>query len=162
MSSRLNIVVGIGAIALPFAAVAQMSSPPSGTSQPAGQMGTQQPTDQTGTQPSTMGTDPSTSTGSTGMQQPSTGMSSHRSSTASAGALKPVKSTDVKVGASVRDTNGDVVGKIESADSTGAVVSTGKTRAKIPLASLGKGENGLVVGMSRAELEAAAKEKSPK
>jgi hypothetical protein len=39
----------------------------------------------------------------------------------------------------------------------GAVVSTGSTRAQIPLSGFGKTERGLVLGMTKTELEAAAK-----
>jgi hypothetical protein len=69
---------------------------------------------------------------------------------------------DVKAGAAVFDPKGNSVGKIESADSEGAVVSTGSAKAKIPLASFSRSDKGLVIAMTRAELEAAAKEKAPK
>ena len=76
--------------------------------------------------------------------------------------VKPAASADVKAGASVYDQKGGVVGKIESVDSEGAVVSTGTAKAKVPLSSIAKGEKGLMISMSKAELDAAAKEKAPK
>ncbi len=39
----------------------------------------------------------------------------------------------------------------------GAIVSTGKARAEIPLSSFGKNDKGLVVSMTKAELDAQAK-----
>ena len=39
----------------------------------------------------------------------------------------------------------------------GAVVSTGKARAEIPLTSFGKNDKGLVVSVTKADLDAQAK-----
>jgi hypothetical protein len=76
--------------------------------------------------------------------------------------VTPATQADLKAGTSVYDADGNAVGKIESADAKGAVVSTGKAKAQIPLSSIGKNDKGLDIAMTRAELEAAAKEKSPK
>jgi len=76
--------------------------------------------------------------------------------------LKPATSADVKAGASVFDQKGDTVGTVDSVDSEGVVISTGSVRAKIPLSSVGVGGKGLVIGATRAELEAAAKEQKDK
>ena len=56
----------------------------------------------------------------------------------------------------VYDSAGAEIGKIDSATATNAVVSTGKARVAIPLSSFAKGEKGLVIGMTKAEFEAAA------
>jgi hypothetical protein len=56
----------------------------------------------------------------------------------------------------VFDQKGGVVGKIESVSAKGAVVSTGKARAEIPVASFGKNDKGLVISMTKAEIEAAS------
>ena len=74
--------------------------------------------------------------------------------------LKPATSADVKAGASVFDQKGDTVGKVDSVDSEGVVISTGAVRAKIPLSSVGVGGKGLVIGVTKAELEAEAKKAS--
>jgi len=63
---------------------------------------------------------------------------------------------DVKAGVPVFDQKGGVVGKIDSVSANGAVVSTGKARAEIPVASFGKNDKGLVMSMTKAELEAAS------
>ena len=64
---------------------------------------------------------------------------------------------DVKAGVPVFDSKGGVVGKIESVSAKGAVVKAGTARATIPVASFGKNDKGLVISMTKAEIEAAAK-----
>jgi hypothetical protein len=76
--------------------------------------------------------------------------------------LTPATEADIKAGVAVYEAKGNAVGKIESADAKGAVVNTGSAKAQVPLSSFGKSEKGLVISMSRTELEAAAKEKAPK
>ena len=70
-------------------------------------------------------------------------------------------SADVKAGVPVFDSKGGVVGKIESVSAKGAVVSTGKAKAVIPVSSLGKNDKGLVMSMTKAELEAASAKSAP-
>lgn len=76
---------------------------------------------------------------------------------AEAGATVLADPSDIRVGAEVRDPEGGLVGTIESVDSDGAVVTTGQARAKLPLGSFGKNDRGLVISLTRAELEAAAR-----
>lgn len=80
---------------------------------------------------------------------------------AQAAPVGPATQADFAAGAQVRDQAGGVVGTIESADSTGAVVSTGTVRAKLPLASFGRGGQGLIVSVTRAQLEAAVRAQTP-
>lgn len=68
---------------------------------------------------------------------------------------------DITAGAAVRDQAGGSVGTIESVSATGAVVSTGTVRAEIPLTSFGKNGQGLVIAMTKAQLEAAAGAQTP-
>lgn len=63
---------------------------------------------------------------------------------------------DLKVGALVFDAKGGEVGTIESAKGDTAVVSTGKARSELPLTSFGKNDKGLVVSLTKAELDAQA------
>jgi hypothetical protein len=72
------------------------------------------------------------------------------------------KAADFKNGATVYDSSGAVLGHIQSFDSDSAVISTGKVRADIPLASFGRGDKGLVIAMTKAEFEAAASKKTAK
>ena len=78
-----------------------------------------------------------------------------------AGAVVAATPADVKAGVDVRDTQGGMVGTIESVDANGAVISTGESRVQIPVTSFAKNDAGLVIAMSKAELEAAAKAANP-
>ena len=70
----------------------------------------------------------------------------------------PVQAADLAIaaGAAVVDTTGAPVGRIEAVQGNVAVISTGTARASVDVASLRPGAGGLVIGMSRAELEAAS------
>ena len=68
----------------------------------------------------------------------------------------------IKAGVSVYDEKGELVGKVESVSPKGAVVDTGKARAEIALSSFGKNDQGLVVSVSKADIEAKAAEGKPK
>jgi hypothetical protein len=50
-----------------------------------------------------------------------------------------------------------LIGKIDSVSGEDAVVSTGKVKASVPISSFAKNEKGLVLAMTKAEIEAAAK-----
>lgn len=77
--------------------------------------------------------------------------------TAQTGAVQAATKADIKAGVAVVDQAGAPVGKVESVTASGAVVSTGAARVQIPLDSFGKNEKGLVIAMSKTQLEAAAK-----
>lgn len=62
---------------------------------------------------------------------------------------------DLKAGATVYDSAGATVGTIESVTGTGAVIASGKLRAEVPAASFAKNAQGLVIGITKAEFEAA-------
>jgi hypothetical protein len=55
----------------------------------------------------------------------------------------------------VFDSAGATVGTIQSVTATGAVVASGKLRAEVPTASFAKNDKGLVIGITKAEFEAA-------
>ena len=61
----------------------------------------------------------------------------------------------------MRDTDGNMVGTVESVDANGAVIATGEARVQIPVTSFAKNDQGLVITMSKAELEAAAEAATP-
>jgi len=82
--------------------------------------------------------------------------------TTNAAAAKPAAAADVKAGASVYDQNGGLVGKVESVSSKGAVVNTGKAKASIPVSSFAKNDKGLVIAMTKADVDAAAKKSASK
>ena len=66
-------------------------------------------------------------------------------------------SAELKAGAEVRDPAGDLVGTVESVSAEGAVVATGESRVVIPANSFAKNDRGLVIALTRTELDAAAK-----
>jgi hypothetical protein len=67
---------------------------------------------------------------------------------------------DLRAGVTVSDAQGGRVGTVETADATGAVVSTGTVRARLPLSSFGKNAQGLVISLTQAQLNAAAQAQS--
>ncbi len=77
-----------------------------------------------------------------------------------AAAVAPATAADLRVGTAVQDPQGGAVGTIESVDAEGAVVTTGSARAKMPVSSFGRNANGLVISMTKAELEAAVSARS--
>ena len=74
-----------------------------------------------------------------------------------ADAPSAVTISDVTEGSAVRDTAGGLVGTVESVDETGAVVSTGRLRAKLPFSSFARNSAGLVISLTKAQLEAEAR-----
>ena len=77
-------------------------------------------------------------------------------------AVRAATAADLHAGVQVHDQAGGVVGTVETADASGAVVSTGTVRARLPLASFGaNGQGGLVISMTRGQLEAAASHAQP-
>ena len=76
---------------------------------------------------------------------------------ASAPQVTAATAADVKAGVSVFDQKGGVVGKVDSVSGKTAVVSTGKVKASVPISSFAKGDKGLVISMSKAEIDAQAK-----
>lgn len=71
--------------------------------------------------------------------------------------IKPATQADVKVGAAVSDSAGVSFGKVEAVGAQGVTVSSGGIRAKLPLSSIGVGPNGLVISVTKADFEAAAR-----
>ena len=74
---------------------------------------------------------------------------------AEADPVVPVTISDVQEGSPVHDPAGGLVGTVESVNENGAVVSTGAARARLPFSSFGKNARGLVISMTRAQLETA-------
>jgi hypothetical protein len=78
-----------------------------------------------------------------------------------AGPVVAATAADLRAGSAVHDQAGGLVGTIESADASGAVVATGTVRARLPLASFARNNQGVIIGMTRAQLEAAAAAQRP-
>ena len=76
--------------------------------------------------------------------------------TASTTTAPAATGSKVTTGATVTDTSGATVGTIKSVEGTLAVLSTGTVEVRLPLASFANGANGPVIGMTKAQVEAAA------
>jgi hypothetical protein len=76
---------------------------------------------------------------------------------AQAGQIAKATAADLKAGVSVYDQKGALVGKIVSSSAKGAILDTGAVKATIPAASFAKSDKGLVIGMTKSEIDATAK-----
>jgi len=63
---------------------------------------------------------------------------------------------NVTQGAAVMDAKGGAVGTISSVNGDIAVIDTGAVKASVPTSSFAQSDKGLLLGMTKAELEAAA------
>ena len=72
----------------------------------------------------------------------------------SAGPATAAGVADLRVGATIFDPQGGIVGTIESVSPQGVVLSTGTARARVAPGSIAKNARGLFVAVTRAELEA--------
>jgi hypothetical protein len=95
-------------------------------------------------------------------QQPtaSTAPAAPKADTAAKADAAASAKAEVKAGATVYDSKGNAVGKIDSVDGKSATLYTGKVSVKIPVASIARDEKGLAIGMTKAEIEAAANKKN--
>lgn len=76
---------------------------------------------------------------------------------ASAPAAAPAPAAPtVTAGATVIDTAGAPVGTIETVTGGTATLSTGTNKVGVPITSFAQGPNGLVLGMTKAQVDAAA------
>lgn len=161
MTLHLNTLAGALALAMSSAAFAQDTAPPPtsipdepGTPQGAAPGQTQTTPGQTQTEPgqASQMTPPDTGQTPSGQAVPEQAQSNQ---------LAKATASDVKSGAEVYDQKGGAVGKIVSVHGKDAVVDTGVVKATVPVSSFAKGDRGLVIGMTKAEIDAAAKKKKP-
>ena len=153
MRSQLSSLAGLVALVTSAgvgAQGAQPTTPPSATAP--GQ--TQSTPGQMQTTPGEASTMSPAQTGQTPSGQ---SVPSAAAAQAQSGQLTAAKLADAKAGATVLDQQGGTVGKIVSATAKGVVVDTGTVRATIPLSSFGKSDKGLVLSMTKEEIDAAAK-----
>ena len=173
MTLKFNYFATAAAVALSTAAIAQTTTPPTSTTttttqtQPAT---TETPpttsqTTTTQTQPTTT-TEPTTTQTTTTQTQPATttepATTTTQTTTTKTGQVTLATAADIKAGLSVYDEKGGLVGKVESVSPKGAIVNTGDAKAEIALSSFGKNDLGLVVSVTKAEIDAKAKEGKPK
>jgi hypothetical protein len=152
MGLRMRMLLS-AALLLPLAAGAQAQKGPPTTSPP---------TAPQSTAPGQMGTTPGqqqTTPGEAKELTPAvTGQTPSGQAVPNAQAA-PEATSQVQVtkGATVYDTEGNVVGKILSVDSKTALLTTGPARVKIPLSGFGQGAKGLTISKTKDQIEAAAK-----
>lgn len=166
MTFKIKMLTAVAVLSLPAAVAAQeQTSPPSGQETPM-QQPVESPTPPA--EPSMQTPDPATQTPDPAATTPPTSSTPDPSASqstatppAGAGAVSQATAADIQAGAQVRDQAGAPVGTIESVSAEGAVVSTGTVRAQLPISSFGKDNQGLVIAMTKVQLEAAAGQRSP-
>jgi hypothetical protein len=65
----------------------------------------------------------------------------------------PAKPGDVTAGSDVRDSKGVVLGKVESASMSAAVVATEAGKVEVPLEAFGKNSKGLLLALTKADFD---------
>lgn len=88
-------------------------------------------------------------------QAPTTATSSAAQGTAPAAGVVTAGPAQVTVGATVSDTSGGQVGTVSAVSGGNATIDTGTAKASVPVTSLAKGQSGLVIAMTKSQLEAA-------
>jgi hypothetical protein len=68
---------------------------------------------------------------------------------------------DLTAGTAVVDSTGAPVGTIDSVSASGAIVNTGTAKATLPLVAFAKRDNGVAIGLTKAQLEAAVAQAKP-
>lgn len=69
----------------------------------------------------------------------------------SAASVRKATADDIVAGASVRDINGQAIGKIDSLHTDQVLVNTGQTKVGVPLVAFGKDKTGLLIGITAAK-----------
>ena len=155
MALQQNTLAGALALAMSSAAFAQNTPPQQ--AQPQTSIPDEPGTPQS-TAPGQTQTEPGQASQAT---PPDTGQTPSGQTVPEQAQVAKATASDVKSGESVYDQKGGVVGKIVSSTAKTAVIDTGTTKASVPISSLGKSDKGLVIGMTKAEIDAAAKKKKP-
>lgn len=76
--------------------------------------------------------------------------------TAPAASTAAPSTATVTAGAQVFDQTGGTVGKIDTVEGQFAVLATDKSKVRLPLTSFAKGDKGLIIGMTKDQIDAAA------
>ena len=163
-----HVMIAAASFALPFSAAgarparpapptAPMQTPPATPVQQPAPVPDTQTVPEQGTTAPTMPTAPTVPPAPAPAPNPATpGTATTPSAATTNAATAAATQADLKAGTPVFDQTGGSVGTIESANAQGGVVATGKARARIPIASFGKNDRGLVIAMTKVQLEAAA------
>lgn len=89
------------------------------------------------------------------------GVALAQTATPDAAATAPSAPPQVTAGAAVSDTTGAAVGTIDMIANGNATINTGTTKVAVPLSAFAKGPNGLMIGLTRSQLEAAVAQAKP-
>lgn len=158
-----NAFIAVSVAAISTVAAAQ-TMPPSSTTTTTTTTQQPMPDEPTTTSPST--TAPGQMQTTPGQTQATPGAASQatpaQTGATPSGQTVAATAADLKSGTSVYDQKGGLVGKIDSVSSAGAVLNTGTVRATIPATSFAKNDKGLVISMTKAEIDAEGKKASPK
>lgn len=65
----------------------------------------------------------------------------------------PADPNDVTAGREIRDSKGEVIGKVEAVSMSAAIVSSPTGKVEVPLEAFGMNKSGLLLGLTRAEFE---------
>jgi len=99
-----------------------------------------------------------------GASGPVIGLTKAQVESAASGATAERKAkldAQIAAGTTVYDQSGGTVGKIESVESGFATVATTKNKVKLPTSAFAAGNDGPVIGMTAAQLDAAAAAATP-
>jgi hypothetical protein len=75
--------------------------------------------------------------------------------------VTPATDADFTKGKAVKDLSGQLVGTIDSTTEVGVVLAIGKQLIQVPKSAIGKNDSGLVMAMTRTQVEAGAGDRSP-
>lgn len=81
--------------------------------------------------------------------------------TTAAASFPGANGAQIKAGDTIYDPAGEVVGTVKSVDATAATVSTGMVTVALPLTGIGPAPKGLVIALTKAQVEAQAKAATP-
>jgi len=90
-----------------------------------------------------------------GMAAPVLAQETSAPAAAGADTAAAAQSATAKAGDTVYDQAGDVVGTVEKVEGANFVISTGTNRATLALTTLATGPKGLVIGVTKAQLDEA-------
>jgi hypothetical protein len=72
------------------------------------------------------------------------------------------RAATAKAGDAIYDTAGEVVGTVESVEGSNFVISTGTSKATLPMSALASGPSGPTISMTKAQLNAAIEQATGK
>ena len=112
---------------------------------------------QTTTPPAATTTTTTTAPAATTPASPDTAAPTGAATTTTTAAAPAATSTEIAVGDTVNDPQGGKVGTVTATSGDLVTVATANAKAQLPKKAFARSDTGLVIGMTAAQLEAAAK-----